>query len=658
MHKAYIMLIVFIAPFFITSCSPSNDAVIVAEFGKDNITYDELKEAYYKSLSEEEKSKADSPKEMKEFLDLYVNYKMKLRDAYIRGFESDPEVQKEIDDYTKTVGIPYIQEKFIVEPGSKDLYEKRKIEKRISHILLRTDTVNVDDVRRKIKSLLERVKNGESFEELAYQYTDDDFSRPDSGDVYWLTAGQTVPEFDEAMYKTKKGEVYPEPIQSKFGFHLLKVTDEQPRVYQVKARHILASYVRGTEVDTAAALAKIKEVKEKLNSGEAFDELAKKFSDDEGSAQRGGDLDAFQRRMMVKPFDEVVFSMKVGEISDIVETRFGFHIIQLLEILDYPTYEEDKANIKSIYQRSLYANDKEKYLSKLKDDYSFKRNENLIEEVMKSDGSLTFGDSYWESEYRNKYGDSVVISMLSKDYTLDDIVGEFKDRDNYKNAKMTQMNVFKMFLDITEEMLFTQKAFELRDGDTEFARLMDDYRNGLYIFKLQEDEIWNKLSADSTQLLSLYEETKENYNWPDRVSYAVIYRPDSLSILDDKSVLDSGIEFETVVEANSTNPRLKNKTGIRESVEVANNELAKAAFRLNSPGEISEPFRIGNDWYIIKLNEKFPSTPKSFDEARSEVMGVWQERQSKKLEQDYINKLNQVYKPKLYYERLQQTQKS
>lgn len=658
MQRLHILLFILVSAFFITSCSSSGDAVIVAEYGQDHITYDELKEAYVKSLSEEEKNKAESPEEMKEFLDLYVNYKMKLRDAFVRGFPNDPEIQKEIDDYTKTVGIPYIQEKFIIEPGSKDLYEKRKIEKRVRHILLRTDTLDVEKARTKIEGLLDRIKNGESFEKIAYQYTEDEFSRPDSGDVYWLTAGQTVPEFDEVIFKTSKGEVYPEPVQTRFGFHLIKVTDEQPRIHQVKARHILASYRKDATVDTASALEKIKDIQEKLKNGEPFDELAKQYSDDEGSAVRGGDLGAFQRRMMVKPFDEVVFSMNVGEISDIVQTQFGYHIIKLEEIVDHPSYEDDKNNIKSVYQRSLYASDKEKHLNKLKEEYSFKRNEDLIEKVMEGDPKITFGDTYWESEYRDKYGDSVVISMKAKDYTLDDIVGEFKDRDNYKNAKMTHMNVFKMFLDITDEMLLTQQAFDLRNGDTEFAKLMDDYRHGLYIFKLQEDEIWNKLSADSTQLLSLYEETKSNYNWADRVSYAVIYRPDSLALYNDKSALDSGVEFETIVEANSENPRLKNKTGIREFIEVGNNEVAKAAFNLNSSNDISEPFKIGNDWYMVKLYEKIPSKTKSFEEARSEVMGVWQERQSKKLEQEYLNNLHQVYKPKLYYERLYQAKKS
>ncbi len=658
MQRLHMLLFIFVAAIFITSCSSSGDAVIVAEYGQDHITYDELKEAYVKSLSEEEKNKAESQEEMKEFLDLYVNYKMKLRDAFVRGFPNDPEIQQEIDDYTKTVGIPYIQEKFIIEPGSKDLYEKRKIEKRVSHILLRTDTLDVEKAHTKIEELLDRIKNGESFEKIAYQYTEDEFSRPDSGDVYWLTAGQTVPEFDEVIFKMSKGEVYPEPVQTRFGFHLIKVTDEQPRIHQVKARHILASYRNDATVDTAAALEKIKGIQEKLKNGEPFDELAKQYSDDEGSAIRGGDLGAFQRRMMVKPFDEVVFSMNVGEISDIVQTQFGYHIIKLEEIIDHPSYEDDKNNIKQVYQRSLYASDKEKYLNKLKEEYSFKRNEDIIEQVMEGDPKVTFGDTYWESEYRDKYGKSIVLSMKAKDYTLDDIVGEFKDRDNYKNAKMTHMNVFKMFLDVTEEMLFTQKAFDLRNSNTEFAKLMDDYRHGLYIFKLQEDEIWNKLSADSTQLLSLYEETKSNYNWPDRVSYAVIYRPDSLALYSDKSALDSGVEFETIVEANSENPRLKNKTGIRELIEVGNNEVAKAAFNLSLPNEISEPFKIGNDWYMVKLHEKIPSKTKSFEEARSEVMGVWQERQSKKLEQEYLKNLHQVYKPKLYYERLYQTQKS
>ncbi|HET53638.1 MAG TPA: hypothetical protein ENN33_00295 [Ignavibacteria bacterium] len=129
MQRLHILLFILVTTFFITSCSSSGDAVIVAEYGQDHITYDELKEAYVKSLSEEEKNKAESPEEMKEFLDLYVNYKMKLRDAFVRGFTNDPEIQKEIDDYTKTVGYHIFRKNLLLTPVLRICMKNEKLKK-------------------------------------------------------------------------------------------------------------------------------------------------------------------------------------------------------------------------------------------------------------------------------------------------------------------------------------------------------------------------------------------------------------------------------------------------------------------------------------------------------------------------------------------------
>lgn len=654
MRKVLMIVLNVLLISLLISCS-SSEQTVVAKYGQDEITYTELKDAFYNNLSESEKSKADSTEDIKEFLPLYVNYKMKLRDAKVRGFDHDPVVQKEIDDYTKTVGIPYIEEKYIIEPGLKDFYEKRKIEKRIKHILIRTDSISTEEAVDKANEILTRIKNGENFEKLAYENTDDDFSRADSGDVYWLTAGQTVPEFDDAMYTTNKGEVYPNPIQTKYGVHILKVVDEQPRKYQIKARHILASFRQGTGLDTNAAFEKIKEVQERLNEGQAFYDLAIKYSDDEGSAQRGGDLGFFQRRMMVQSFDEAVFNLKVGEISDIVETRFGYHIIQLDEIKEYPSFEDEKESFKSTYQRTLFAPHKEKYLNKLKAEYGFEMNEDLKAKVSVGNDSLTFGETYWTSKLRNNYGDSIIVKRNDGDITLDGVLEWFKDNPNYQTFKMTEMNMFKMFLDYTYESLMAKKAFELREGNTEFAKLMNDYRNGLYIFKLQEEEIWNKLAVDTTQLEVIYEQNKDNFIWPDRVSYSVIYRPDENNIKKDYSLLNDGTEFSTILEENSKNAKLRSKSGEKLLQNVNSSEVAKAANNLSNEGDISQPFKVENDWYIVKLIEKLPSRTKSFDEAKSEVMGIWQEQQTKKLEEEYLSNLRKIYEPELYYDRLSKT---
>lgn len=640
---------------FLASCASQKN--VVAEFGDNDITYDELQNAYYKNLSEEEKKSENPDEGMKDFLELYVNYKMKLRDAQVRGFDKNPELQKEIDDYTKTVGVPYVEEKFIIEPGLKKLYDQRKIEKRVSHILLRVNENSVDSVMQLAEDIIKRAQNGENFADLAKQYSDDEFSKGDGGDIYWLTAGQTVPEFDEAVYETKKGEVYPKPIRTKYGIHVLKVTDEQPRVYQIKAEHILATFKQNNKIDTASALAKIREVQAKLEEGASFEELAKEYSDDPGSKDNGGDLGYFQRRMMVKPFDEAAFSLEPGEISDVVETRFGFHIIKVTDRKDMPPFEQEKEKLKPLYQGKQYPIDKEEYLNSLKEKYPVTKNDNVFDKLRNRSGYLKFDEEFWDSDQHKELSDSILVSIGKENLTVTDFMNYAISDSKYATNRMTNGAVENAVEDYVVQQLLIQKALDLRSGDTEFAKLMDDYKNGLYIFKLQEDEIWNKIEVDTTKLIELYEKTKDNYMWPNRVAYNVIYRADSADIYTDKAFLDAGASFETIMDKNAKEPLLKSRNVSHALSVIEGNRIAENAYNLGEAGDISQPFKFGNGWYIVQLTEKVPARHKTFEEAQSELVGVYQEQQTKKLEEEYIKQLRKLYEPELYYDRLSELQK-
>lgn len=655
MEKRVIGVLIFVLSIFLFSCSSQQTGVVVAEFGQEQITLNELKEAYKKNQSPDVTVDTDSIENLKEFTDLYVNYKMKLRDAYVRGYHNYPKLNEEISDYIETVGPSYVEEKFIMEPGVKDLYDRRKVEKRISHILFRKDTVDEATARKKAEGILDRIKNGESFEELAYKYTEDEFSKPDSGDIYWLTAGQIIPEFDEVIKNTGKGEVYPELVETKYGFHIMKITDEQPRKFEIRAQHILSSFNRGGRVDTAEAWETIQLVQKKLEEGEQFDVLAKKYSTDEGSAIKGGDLGFFQRRMMVKPFDEAVFNLDVDEVSDIIESRFGYHLIKLNEVKDYPPLEEQKSNLKSIYQKSNYLIDKDIFIDSLKERYSYKVNQAVWDSVAEGNNKLVIGDTYWGSELELAYGDSLLFQINGKDYSVNDIMTELSENENYKIGRMTKAVMYKAFTEKVEEKLFLEKAYELSKSDTELARLMDDYRNGLYIFELQEDEIWNKIDLDSTKLAAIYEENKSDYMWPERVTYKVIYRRSEAKAADDLEKVKSGTPFEKVVEENSKDVNLQKRSGLRELQIATSNQIAEQAYELEKPGNLSEVFEVGGGWYFVELVEKVPPQQKTFEEAKPELIGVYQEQQTKMLENAYLNRLKDIYEPEIYYDRLYQT---
>src|ERR1035438_5599987 len=144
--------------------------------------------------------------------------------------------------------------------------------------------------------------------DLVSKYSQDSFSKKDGGDIFYVTAGQLPVEFEDAAYNTPKGQVYPWVVRTKYGFHIIKVTDKKERVPQIRASHILVSFNNGKGVpDTTYAKAKLDTVLRALKSGEEFGKVAMQYSDDTGSKQQGGDLNFFERRMMVREFDEAAF---------------------------------------------------------------------------------------------------------------------------------------------------------------------------------------------------------------------------------------------------------------------------------------------------------------------------------------------------------------
>ncbi len=252
-------------------------AQVVAEFGSYEITLDEFEHAYSKNVGGWENAVKQDKSEYNNFLDLYVKFRMKLRDAQVRAYDKDTDLMGELKDYQRQVGVSYLLEKKVNEPGIKQLYDRRKEEFRVSHIMIRPDTLGDEAAKNKAQAILDSIKNGHPFENMAIIYSDDKFSGVNGGDIYYITAGLLPFEFEDPMYTLKSGEVYPEVVKTQFGYHLIKVTVRQHRFPKIKASHILIGYHdRSGNIDSAAAKMRADSVLIQLNAGASFEELVEK----------------------------------------------------------------------------------------------------------------------------------------------------------------------------------------------------------------------------------------------------------------------------------------------------------------------------------------------------------------------------------------------
>ena len=654
MFRRVILSFVVLVAFLLSSCAPKHADIVVAKFDDQQIKMNEFEKMYAKNSGNYEAAKDDSLSQLKNFLDLYVNFRMKLRDAFVRGYDSNPELNQELKDYKKKVGVSYILEKQILEPGLKNLYDKRKYELRVSHLMIRPDSTGAVAAKELAQAILDSIKNGADFTTMVKKYSDDNYSKNLGGDIYYVTAGLLPPEFEDAAYATPVDSVYPSVVHTRYGYHIIKVTDKRERIPQIRASHILVNFNNPQgKVDTAYALAKIDTVMQKLKAGEDFAKLAEEYSDDTGSKKKGGDLGFFSRRMMVKPFDEAAFNLKPGEISDIVKTNFGYHIIKLTEQKPYPSFDEDKEELEKIFKQTRYQAEYDSLVDRLKDKYGFSVNDDVFSKVLQNADSIRVG-----SQIKN-YDDlkDQPLAVYNKVDTVN--VQTVMDRMNSEREFMSRMidkNILTSAIDkVVGDSLLAVEALNLDRTDKDFSNLMDDYRNGIYVFKLQDDEVWSKINPDSSKLYDYYLNSKDKYVWPDRINFSEIYSKNDSLINVYYNDLQSGADFDSLASRYTERASMQQKAGNYGLVAVDFSPLAtKTNELLSDVGSYSKPFPYSGGYSIVKLIRKDPSHPKTFEEAKAEVSGAYQEAESKRLEQNYIESLKKRYDPQLYYDKLEE----
>ncbi len=647
------LIISVLAALVIAGCSTKQSEIIVAKYADKEIKMAEFEAAYAKNSGGIDKAKNDSLPQLKNFLNLYVNFNMKLKDAQNRGFDSDAAMQTELLDYKKKVGVTYILEKLLVDPQVAKLYEMRKTEYRVSHIMLRPDASGDSSAFAKANEVLAKLRNGESFEQLADQYSDDAYSKKSGGDIYYITAGTVIAEFEDAVYKTKVGEFYPEPVKTKYGYHIIKVVEKRERIPQIKAAHIMVDFMDADgNADSIGAKAKIDSLYTMLQQGSDFATLAKMYSEDQGSAQNGGELGFFERRMMVKEFDEVAFDMQPGTISNIVKTSYGYHIIKVLERKPYPTLEEDKENLKRAYKNSRYQNDHDTLVAGLKNKYGYKLHQDVLNALITMGDSVRINDEYRGAEWREGLKDKALISFTGQNMTVDEFMETLIPLPEFGNRMINESLMNDGVKKVSSDRVLELEALSLDKSIPEFADLMTDYKNGIYIFKLQEEEVWNRVDLDSVRLHAFWEKNKDKYRWENRVEFAEIFAKTDSMIQKYYTMLKNGENFDSVAAKYTERPGFKEKAGKFQMLAVNSSQQSTEANKLSQPGDYSTPVPVTGGFSIIKLIKKDPAREKTFEEARAEVSGAFQEEESKRLETEYINSLKNKFNPEYFYDRL------
>jgi peptidyl-prolyl cis-trans isomerase SurA len=519
----------FIAIFTLTLLTlnvfAQNDPVLMKVDGKD-VTKSEFENIFRKNL----KDPVITKEALNEYVDLYVKFKLKVREAEELGMDTVSKFQKELAGYRTQLASPYLVDNAMNDELLKEVYERLGQEVRASHILLKLPaSPSVGDTARvyqQVMALRARIIEGEDFAAVAKGKggSEDPSAKQNGGDLGYFTSLQMVYPFENAAYETAIGDVSM-PIRTRFGYHIIKVVDKREARGTIRVAHIL---VLSKDEDDAAsktnAKAKIDEIYGKLNAADSdFSALARQHSDDKASARKGGELPMFGTGRMVEEFADASFALEAdNDVSAPFKTQYGWHIVKRLDYQGLPSFEDQKSKLKSRVARDSRSQlTKSSFIAKLKKEYLFEEFPKAWKNLDKQLDTTLFYAT-WKPIKPTKLK-KALYTFNGKEYTQNDFANYLietqakeklvGDPKKYARAKFTTM---------INDMVMEFEDSRLEQKYPEFRMLMKEYRDGILLFELTDKKVWRKAVEDTAGLQNFYDGNKQNFMWAKRLD-AVIY---------------------------------------------------------------------------------------------------------------------------------------
>ena len=631
-----------------------SDNVLMTIAGKP-VTQSEFVRVYKKNNNKE--ISFDS-KSVNDYLELYINYKLKVQAALDEKLDTAASFQNELNGYRKQLSVPYMTDTTVSAQILDEAYTRLQTDIRASHILitcsptaLPKDTLAAYNRIMKIRDLITKKKL--NFATVARDSSDDPSAQENGGDLGYFTGMQMVYSFETVAYNTPVGQLAM-PVRTRFGYHIIKVIDRRPDPGEIHCAHIMikaAGTVASTDTAEINAKAKINEIYVKVKAGEKFDDLAAQYSEDKGSAKNGGVLPWFGTGRMVPEFEKVAFALKTdGDISEPIRSTYGWHIIKLIEVRAIPPFSEKRTELKQqIARDSRSEASKEAMINKLKVEYRFKEFIPAKEAFLKTlDSTIVNGD----------YNDSLALKMNKPLFSLNDTnytQAGFASYIATHQTKRTSGDPYSvgatMYTSYVDESCLNYEESRLESKYPDFKNLMQEYRDGILLFDLTDKKVWSRAVKDSAGLETFYASNKNNYMWPERLS-ATIYSAanekiatDCRKLLKKKNVNSTAI-LDQLNKESQLNLSIKDGLflpGDNDIIDtlpsfVTMKKNAASMFQ-NLPKGMTSNFMVNNQVDFVNIKDVVPASPKTLEEAKGLVTADYQSY----LEKTWIEELRKQY---------------
>lgn len=578
-------------------------------------------------------------KTLDEYVDLFVNFKLKVEEAKSKGIDTTHAFISELSGYRSQLTRPYLTDQNVEEAVLLEAYNHLKEEVDVSHILIQIprNAAPVDTLKawNSIQSILKRIQN-EDFAKVAKEVSEDPTAAKNSGRIGFVSAFRTVYPFESAAYNTPVGSVS-KVVRSTIGYHIIKVHARRNSMGEVTVAHIMLSAPKGDAAKIKAARFTTDSLYKSVLAGDDFGTLAKKYSQDKSSSARDGELPAFTTGRMVPEFEAAAFALKnIGDISVPVQTNYGWHIIKLLNKKGVDSFESMKEDLVRKVNRDERASfGQQALLRRLRVEYDCNINAAAVQDIIKLGGKADVNDSLFKAEVAKL--NKPLFSFADKKYSQADFAKYLNSNPESQISTASELINQKLDAYIDAELLAYEDS-QLEKEHPEFRYLMNEYHDGILLFEISNNQVWEKASKDTDGLKKYFNAHKSDYTWkePHYKGYiisckniATFKMAKSLVRKSDKDSIDNYLSSRL----NNSIQYVKVEKGL--FVKGENKVIDKEVFKSK------ENLAPSNEYPFVFITGKMlKKTPENYTDVRGLVTADYQEY----LEKEWIKTLRAKYK--------------
>lgn len=627
--------------------SAQDDRTLVTIAGED-IKVDEFMYVFKKNNPQ-----GDQPdsKSLEEYLGLFINFKLKVKEAERIGMDTNKAFQAELAGYRNQLAEPYFVNEEILDDLLVEAYNRKKQDIRASHILFRVGpNAMPEDTLKAYQSAmnaLNRLNTGESFVLVAKEVSGDpsvrDRDNPrggrkipgNGGDLGYFSVFDMVYPFENGAYNTPVGGVS-NPVRSDFGYHLIKVTQRIPTQGSIEAAHLFLQMPDSASAQDSARLsAEAQALYARIIAGEDYDELVKEYSDDKGSASRGGLLPQFTVNRMVPEFIEAISKIdEPGSISKPVLTSYGWHIIKLISKSGLKPFDELKEELQKRLEKDQRAQkSRDVVLQEIRKEYGYTEHRKALQKIFEiADSSL------YKGEWKVPEGEKLtkpVITLGNANYTQQEFAEYIEKKQMPASGENINEYINKLFDEFSDEKCRAYEDARLEEKYPEFKAVVREYRDGILLFELTNEKIWSFAGKDTVGLKDFHDRHRNDYMWDTRLDVSKVTILDE-TIADSVRLLTmNGKTDEEIIEAINTGGREYVRIERRKYQKGDNEMVDSIKWKKGVYDNLSEKGRA----VILIVHAQTPPEPKTFNEARGLIIAGYQEE----LERNWIEELKAKY---------------